>query len=507
MISDLAAFKDFIRKATGIHLEGAGEEKLAVALLERIKITKCENDSGYLRQIVADKKELRELINLLTINETYFYREPQQLHLLAETIVPRLLELAQNQRPINILSAGCSSGEEIYSLAILLREKYGGAFSRFCLLQGVDIDSNVLVKARDGRYGDFSFRGAPDWLRKRYFVEDGHFWQLVSAIRQAVTFQEMNLQNITGAAHLPLFDIVLFRNVSIYFALPERKQILQNLFHLMKKDAFLISGITETIGNDLGIFRMVEENGLYYFVKGQPPLSGAAHLSGGYFRKSVNSKPPKIAPVKQAVLKSYHPRPAAASLPFHDLPFAGERVTRQTADVEELSLMVRQERYDEALPLLNYYLSENSNDYRLILLQSYALLNRKQFVQAADSARQALKLKPWNIDALLLLGLTARLNQKPEESIAWFKQAVYACPTCWPAHYYLADSYNQIGETGLASRSYRTAHQLLLRTGADTGVQVVSIDLLESEVQKICKQHLATMEKGGSEEAEVRSQG
>ncbi|HQM46518.1 MAG TPA: CheR family methyltransferase [Smithellaceae bacterium] len=485
VITNLEPFKDFVRGFSGLHLEGVGQEKLAAALDERIRKTGSANERDYLQLIMEDVAERLKLINILTINETYFFREPDQIHLLTERMIPRLLESRMGLKQVNILSAGCSSGEEPYSVAIALWEKYHEAFPRFCWLLGVDIDSSVLSRARAGRYGDFSFRGTPEEVRQRYFDQDGHFWQLKPCIREAVTFREMNLQNFS-ARDLPPFDIILFRNVSIYYDLSTRRQVQQNMFSLLKEDGFFLTSSTETLGNDLGIFRMVEENGLYYFVKGSPLVRGQKKVPENSASVGVQKKVPSVF---QAV-----PPP-----PHLTLPSSWKKWPPEEKSVEELARMVREGLYDEVLPLLTIHLSAHPEDYRIFLLQSYVLLNRKQFEQAAAASSRALELHSWSVDALVLLGLTSRWLQKPEESMSWFKQAVYACPACWPAHYYLADLHIRSGAVSQAKRSYRTALQLLSRTGAETGLEIVPDDLPAEEIRRLCEHHLASL-NGRTEE-------
>lgn len=479
----LAPFKEYISEVCGLRFDDvAGEEKLGLALAERMQASALAETGQYLQRITADQREFQCLINLLTINETYFFREPQQLRLLTEYLVPRFLIRCEGQSPVSILSAGCSSGEEPYSLVMSLRERYGESLSRFCRFSAVDIDSTVLDKARNGRYGEFSFRGVAPDLRNRYFEKAAAGWQLKPDIRSLVSFQELNLLARELPESIRGFDIIFFRNVSIYFDEPTRKQILQNLASLMKEDAILIVGCAETIANDLGIFRMVEEEGLFYFVKGSPPLperNGAVNRFTG--RETVT---PQQRQAPQADLP----------LPVLTLPDTWKMPAAAPPGTDEISRLVQEKQYDEALQLIDERLRMLPDDRSALLLKAQIMLNRRQFDRARSLADRVLEQDQWNIEAFLLLGLVSKWTEQPDEAITWFKQAAYACHTCWPAHYYLADLYSRSGAQEQARREYRTTLQQIASNTAETGIKIVSLGLPVAEIHLLCEHHLAKLE-------------
>jgi chemotaxis protein methyltransferase CheR len=130
IVADLAPFKELIKQRCGLVLEGNNEEKLATALAQRITVTAKGNSGEYYSHLLCNTDEFQDLVNLLTINETYFFRESEQLRLLTERLVPRLLMQREDGTPLRILSAGCSSGEEPYSIVMALHDKYGGNTAR-----------------------------------------------------------------------------------------------------------------------------------------------------------------------------------------------------------------------------------------------------------------------------------------------------------------------------------------------------------------------------------------
>lgn len=490
MTIDLGPYKNLIKQRCGLVLEGNGEDKLATVLAQRIGVTKSGCSAEYFKRLQSSKNEFQDLVNLLTINETYFFRESEQLSLLTERLVPRLLKQRAASQPLRILSAGCSSGEEPYSIVMSLHEKYGDDVSHLFSFSGGDIDTQALSKARSGCYSEFSFRGVAHGIKARYFEHDGWAYRLRKEIRSRVEFHEMNLFAETFPAALHGFDIIFFRNVSIYFDMPTRRIIQQNLASLLNDQGYLVIGTAETLANDLGVLPLVEEDGLFYFAKGQ--LSATA---------------PAARPVFD--FKRHVPTPAVSldlswigpSLPPHDSVVApAPSVDRKPApgglvpSLEAARKLCEEKRHDESLAMLLRLQEATPDDAHLHLLEAHIQLNRKEFKRAEVGARRALQSDPWSIDAFVLLGLAAKWQELSEEAVSWFKQAVYARHECWPARYYLADLYRAGGETDKAQREYRGVLQLLSQPSVpDHGIKVLPLALPHAELRFLCEHQIGKL--------------
>ena len=499
-----------IKERCGLLFEGDSSSKLSHALQERLKALALPAHA-YHALLLSQDSEFQELVNLLTINETYFFREPEQIRLLVDHLAPRFLAAHDGQRPVRILSAGCSSGEEPYSLAMALLDKYGSSVATLFSFAGGDIDSSVLAKAKNARYTDFSFRGVSDAIKQRHFDKDRWGWVLKDSVRSLVSFHELNLLASPFPPALRDFDIIFFRNVSIYFDTPTRKIIQRNLASLMKDDGFLVIGTAEPLANDLGVLPQVEENGLFYFIKGQPPLP-AAHTQPLKPAASTLTRPafnaltaplntlltsPLTAPVQPAIAPLAPSWPAALTphpaVP-DSLPHSPARPIPDFALARQLTC---DKRYDEALGQLDAVLADNPAHGAARLLKAYVLINRKDFAGAAELAERELAADAWSIDALLLLGLAAKWRQQTSEAIRYFKQAAYTCHECWPAHYYLADLYRKHQEPELARRAYRAVVQLLSTPDTPAaGIRHVPLDLRAGEVRFLCEHQLAKLPAG-----------
>jgi chemotaxis protein methyltransferase CheR len=192
-------------------------------------------------------QELARLVEELTINETYFFRERSQLLALASEIVPEL-RAAREGRPVNIWSAGCSSGEEPYSIVILARESG--------LVPGVDfrvyasdISHRMLRRAREGIYRDTSFRDTESSLRERYFSRCEQGRRIVDEVKHHVDFMSLNLFEASKLARLGTMDVILCRNVIIYFDAAGKRRAIETFHDKLRPGGYLLLGHSESLIN------------------------------------------------------------------------------------------------------------------------------------------------------------------------------------------------------------------------------------------------------------------
>lgn len=486
---DLTPFKQLIQERCGLRFDGTGEEKLKRALQERMQHLAMAV-AHYRTVLRNEPQEFQNLVNLLTINETYFFREPEQIRLLTECLIPRLLGARAGLAPVRILSAGCSSGEEPFSLVMALAERYGSSLERLFTVVGGDIDSQALERARRGLYPEFSFRGVASEVRDRYFSRVPQGYQLRPKIREQVTFFGLNLFSGSFPEGLRDFDVVMFRNVSIYFDAPTRKAILEHLSSLLKDDGVLFVGTAETLANDLGVLPLVEEQGLFYFAKQarHDPLGATKPPSAADHPDSMSAVCPVTLP--PAASPCAIPQRTEASLKQHP----GDRTTSAFAasGLEQASHLTQERLYDAALPLLDQLLADDPRDMRALLLKAHIQINRQEFTAAETGAKQVLEAHPWSVEACYLLGLASKWRQRPTEAIRWFKQATYAYQQCWPAHYYLAELYRAQGDLEPARRCYRVVLQLT-QVPAATGLTFIPLDLRPGEIRFLCEHRLAKL--------------
>ncbi|MGG1401132.1 protein-glutamate O-methyltransferase CheR [Bacillus salipaludis] len=207
------------------------------------------------------------LVEILTINETYFYREESQLNECCSVVLPQL-KIENRTRPLRIWSAACSTGEEPYTLAMLIQET--GKFPPGSVeIIATDINKKVLQRAEKGWYhkGSFAFRRIPEKLLMKYFSEENGGYQIRSDVRNMVRFQHLNLLNKVKASQIGEIDIIFCRNVLIYFDQETTKQVIRSLHQNLAPGGYLFLGHAESITQmDLG-FRKVDSDKTFYYRK------------------------------------------------------------------------------------------------------------------------------------------------------------------------------------------------------------------------------------------------
>ncbi|GAB4142965.1 MAG: chemotaxis protein CheR [Sphingomonadales bacterium] len=206
---------------------------------------------------------LREVTEAMTTNESFFFRDNTPFDLLQKQILPMLTARRATQKKLRIWCAACSTGQEPYSIAMILNEQKAKWAGWNIEILGTDLASNVLRRAQEGIYSQFEVqRGLPIQLMVKYFTQVGESWQLAKEIRDMVKFKELNL--LGNFSSLGTFDVVFCRNVLIYFDAPTKGQVLERIRQIMPTDGSLILGAAETVLGICERFKPVRgSRGLY----------------------------------------------------------------------------------------------------------------------------------------------------------------------------------------------------------------------------------------------------
>lgn len=207
------------------------------------------------------------LVEAMTTNETSFFRDIHPFDALRKQILPELRTKRSTPQTLNIWSAACSTGQELYSIAMLLREHFPDLAAWKVSLLGTDLSDDVLGRAREARYSQIEInRGLPAPLLIKYFQRDGMHWQLRPELRALATFRKLNL--IEAWPAMPRMDVVFLRNVLIYFSPENKKSILRKIRQVMAPHAVLFLGAAETTMNLDDSFQRVQvENSVFYRLK------------------------------------------------------------------------------------------------------------------------------------------------------------------------------------------------------------------------------------------------
>ena len=255
---DVARFQEFFYRRTGIQFGQAKRYFLDRRLQERLDATGMPSLRAYLLALRfedADGAELQQLINAMTVNETYFYREEYQFRCLSSELMPALASLRPNER-LRIWSLPCSTGEEPYSIALHLSENWADLERVEVEITGSDIDTRVLAQARQGVYDARAVQHLPASVLERYFEPTGRGrWRISGALREAVCFSTVNLADAMAMrAHRGRYDVIFCRNLLIYFDDPSRRQAAEALYDCLRPGGFLCLGHSESMSRMSALF-------------------------------------------------------------------------------------------------------------------------------------------------------------------------------------------------------------------------------------------------------------
>ena len=259
-ISDtqLQRFRDFIFNTCGLWFSDSKVIILANRLKIRMKALKITDPNRYFSIISNpdDKAELEILINLITTNETYFYRCESQMETFSRTVLPEIVreKVTKNERRLRIWSAGCSTGEEPYTIAICLQEAIPFHKIWDICIYATDISTEVLGKACEAKYAQRAVSRVPQDILKKYFAVKDGYHTLQDGTKSLVDFEYMNL---VDSIYEIGFDVIFCRNVLIYFRDETKSQILERFYDSLADGGYLFLGPSEMVRGLVAGFRMI----------------------------------------------------------------------------------------------------------------------------------------------------------------------------------------------------------------------------------------------------------
>jgi chemotaxis protein methyltransferase CheR len=418
----------------------------------------------YLRRFEAgSREEVRALARELTVGETYFCRNQPQLDAFRSIVADWPLGAR-----LSVLSAGCASGEEPYSLAMVLKETLRPG-SREPSVVGIDVNLAALERARLARYTSWSLRETPADTRTRWFTEDARDFVLADAIRTAVRLVEANLAVDDAELFAPgAYDVIFCRNVIMYFTAQKCREIVQRLTRSLSPGGYLFLGHAETLRGLGHGFHLCHSHGAFYYRKKTPEeLMESPETAGG----TAFSRPGFDAP------------PSAAQPPFSDgagwVADIGRSAERVRAISEARSRestvppsagraldapldFLHREQYARALELVRSG-SEQENDPERLLLESVLLAHAGKLPEAEHACRRLLALDELNGPAHYVLALCHAGGEKTELAIHHHQVAAYLSPDFSMPRLQLGLILRRAGQLEAARRELLEARSLLER--------------------------------------------
>lgn len=434
---------EFIQRRTGLDFSASRLRSLEDGVTRLLQRHGLSSSAVLLQRLETEPGLMDELVGEITVGETHFFRHPQQFAVIRERILPELVR-AVPDRPLRIWSAGCATGEEPYTLAILATEM--GIAARVRIL-ATDLARNAIRAARAGRYRGWSLRGTPAEIVTKYFRDCGDEVELDPAIRELVEFRYLNLAEdvyptlSSGAWQM---DLVLCRNVLIYFDAGTAAAVGLRLLSSLSEAGWLLFGASDPFsGDDAGAAIIRTDAGLAYRRQVAPPRLPEPFpaAGGGHSRKPVTWAFPPAMPARSRAVAI--PLPAAAA----------------PDPLEEASARYAARDYEGAIARLDHGRRSAVPDAWVLLVRALANLGRLQ--DAARRCADAVEHHPASpelayLEAVLLIELGCYAD-----AVRSARRALYLDRSFVMAHLTLGSALVHLGDHVRARRAYRNAAALL----------------------------------------------
>ena len=266
---NFAKIGEFIYRKSGIFLEEDKHyDKLGKYIDSRADDLSIDNFRKYffkLRFDDSDGDEFQALMNAITVNETYFFREKDQFEVLVNRILPELHDAMPKHRPLRILSSPCSTGEEPYSMILHIVEEGDVVEKRDIEVVGIDIDSTVIKKAQVAKYSERSVHAIPKKILSKWFVKKSLGYELSEELQGTVDFHVANVFDKTEMRRLGKFDVIFSRNMLIYFDDASRKEVAMTFYDMLNPGGYVLLGHAEYMSRIVSVFNAKKiDNTLIY---------------------------------------------------------------------------------------------------------------------------------------------------------------------------------------------------------------------------------------------------
>jgi chemotaxis protein methyltransferase CheR len=439
--NEFRSLRDLIAEKSGIYFDLGKRESLKDNLLERMEDCGLSSFADYFNLLSspAGTKEFDHLLNLITIPETYFFRDRAQFSALERFVIPEIVKKKSYPgASLRIWSAGCSTGEEPYTIAMILAV---AMVDRPIQILATDVSHHALKAAREGVYTARSVRDMPQEYLNRFFTKNGDHYLLAESIKQMVEFRYFNLVSEPyPLTEMSGWDIIFCRNVTIYFQAEATRKVIHNFYLSLREGGYLFAGYSESLRYISDEFNTVHMEGAFFYQKGVP-------------QKTVRKRARKIRGLRAStagITRKQEPKAGAGS--------NSNEIEQICATAKELLEMGQPERASE---ILNPYLREATAPESVILLQAEIALNRGDLDKAVQLCERLVQREPLSIAGHYLLGIIYRTWEDEARAIEEFRKVLYLEPEHALARFNLGELYSQVGQFDEARVEYVEVVRLL----------------------------------------------
>ena len=409
------------------------------------------------------QKQIEILASHLTVGETYFFRERRAFEILEQSILPGLIDARRRTgKRLRFWSAGCSTGEEPYSIAILLDKLIPDLRDWNITILATDINTTALRKADEGIYSDWSFRDTPPFFKDKYFERvNGNRYLLPSDIRKMVTFSYLNLSEDVYPAlqtNTNAMDVIFCRNVLMYFAPEHVKRAAERFYRSLVDGGCLIVSPVETSQIHYASFATVRIQDSTFYKKDTRKIK-PERLIAQYVEKGIVPYP--LPPQKVKRTKS--------EKTSHAAPYSAPGKPKQSVltPLEDATILYQKGFYSEAEERLRVLMSNGSSSQEMLVLFTKILANQGKLEDAFHWCEKAVSADKCNPHLHYLLAVILEEQKKVEAARASLKKALYLDPDFVLAHFALANLSLRLGKIAEARKHFGNTTEILSKCKPD----------------------------------------
>ncbi len=448
-----------------------------------------EECARWLLSAPLSQRQIEILASHLTVGETYFWREKKSFEVLEEQILPEIIRARREsalsagergergERHLRLWSAGCCTGEEAYSLAILLRRLLPDVREWNLTILATDINPRFLQKAATGVYGQWSFRDAPPWLKERYFrvTREGRF-EIVPEIKQMVSFAYLNLVEDAYPSLLNntnAMDVIFCRNVLMYLSPAQAQKVVGNFYNCLVEDGYLCVSPSETSHLLFSRFAAAQFPGASFYRK-QSALQPKTRPAETPFSWKPSPEAVSIAPLAPPLQPAHRLQtPPAKPQPKVEAPkvaapkVAAPQMIEAPPTLQAARTLHEQGRYGEAVELLEKLAGHEPGNAQALSLLARSHANRGQLAQALERCEQALAADKLNAGYYYLRATILQEQGADDQAVQSLKRALYLDHDFVLAHFALGNLIRRQGKPKEAARHFANTLQLLHAYGPE----------------------------------------
>jgi chemotaxis protein methyltransferase CheR len=487
---DFGLFQKLLIETSGLCFDGGRNQSLHLALWQRLQHRGYDSYREYynlLKFHPEGRLEMRELFDLITIGETYFFRNKAQFDVLIRFILPEIIQrkVDSGDKCIRAWSAGCSRGDEAYSIAIAVMEVLPSHEEWGISILGTDINRKGLACSEEAIYGEKDISHLPKEYLEKYFKIRGSTYRLRDDVKEWVRFEYHNLagdpcihektQNV---------DIIFCRNVIIYFDSQTTQRVIENFYNCLAQDGYLFLGHTETLWQITNKFERVEFPQTFIYKK-------------------------RLSPVQEDAMKPFM---AVPEINIENLTFLKETGTEERFFPQELRFGLQEKpepfgqvedstlRVDKPSDVPSSspdnMVAQDKNHILPCLANATILANEAKYKEAADILGKIIKADNLSVEAYYLLGVLSYKSGDLKEAETQFRKVIYVTPDSVLAYFNLGNMYLYQRKLREAAREFKNAIRLLEKRPKDEQVRFCE-DFTVEFLLRACRNTLVHISQRG----------